>query len=202
MTWDEDYPDWFRPPKRMRSPFFNRFFEDIEKMMEETFKEVSKTIPKDLFKEYKLPDGTTVKEMGPIVYGYSMKIGPDGKPVVRQFGNIKPSMKAGMFGVPRPSLEFKDEREPLIDVATNGETVKVTAELPGVDKSDINLNCTENTLTISVRGEKRKYFKEINLPAEVDSTNASSSYKNGVLEVALPKVKSKPKPKGKEIKLD
>lgn len=36
--------------------------------------------PKDLIKEYETPEGGKVREVGPIVYGYSMTIGPDGKP--------------------------------------------------------------------------------------------------------------------------
>jgi len=31
--------------------------------------------------------------MGPFVYGYSFSMGPDGKPVIREFGNVKPSLK-------------------------------------------------------------------------------------------------------------
>ena len=82
---DEDYPEWF---KRRRKPpskdlFFgdiDRMFHEMEKMMEEEFKNFTEKVPKDYVKERKLPDGRTVKEWGPFVYGYSMKIGPDGKP--------------------------------------------------------------------------------------------------------------------------
>lgn len=42
-------------------------------------------------KERKLEDGSTVREVGPIVYGYSVKIGQDGEPIVRKFGNVDSS---------------------------------------------------------------------------------------------------------------
>ncbi|RLI41135.1 Hsp20/alpha crystallin family protein, partial [Candidatus Bathyarchaeota archaeon] len=131
----EDYPDWFR---RRRYPFFGSwFFEDIdrmfremERMMEEEFRTFSSRLPKDYVKERKLPDGTTIRELGPFVYGYSVKIGPDGKPEIREFGNVKPSR----FG-PR----IKEEREPLVDVVETDSEVHVVAELPGVEKTDIKL---------------------------------------------------------------
>jgi len=198
LSRDEDLPDWFR--RRWRFPFFDdRFFEDIDKMMEDMFKEMSSFGPKDLVRERKLPDGSTIREMGPFVYGYSMTVGPDGKPVIREFGNVKPSLKRTPFGVAKPKLEVKEEREPLVDTIVNEETVKVVAELPGVERSEINLQGTENSLTISVNTPSRKYHKELELPAEVDPDTSKASYKNGVLEVVLSR--TKPKRKGREIKI-
>ena len=198
MGWNEDYPDWFR--RRRRFPFFRSWlFEDIdemfrefERMMEEEIKELTSKIPREYIRERKLPDGTTVREWGPFVYGYSITIGPDGKPQIREFGNVKPTR----FG-PR----IREEREPLVDIyVTNGE-VKVIAELPGVNKEDIQLHGTEDTLIISVDTPERKYYKEVKLPAKVDPKGAKTSYKNGVLEVTLPK-KEERKPKGEPIKVE
>ena len=79
-----------------KDPFFgdiDRVFREMEEMMEEEFKNFTEKVPKDYVKERKLPDGSTVKEFGPFVYGYSMKIGPDGKPEIQEFGNIKKSLK-------------------------------------------------------------------------------------------------------------
>ena len=192
----EDYPDWFK--RRRRYPFFRSwFFEDIdrmfsemEKMMEEEFKTFTSRVPRDYVRERKLPDGRTAREWGPFVYGYSVKIGPDGKPEIREFGNVKPSR----FG-PR----VKKEREPLVDIIeTNGE-VHIVAELPGVEKNEIKLHGTGDTLTISVDTAQRKYYKEVTLPMEVNVKEAKTQYKNGVLEVKLPKIKEGKKPKGEPI---
>jgi len=198
MSWNEDFPEWFR--RRQRFPLFgDRFFEDVEKMMEDMIKEMSSFGPKELIRERKLPDGSTVREMGPFVYGYSMTVGPDGKPVIREFGNVKPSLKHTPFGLTKPRLEVKEEREPLVDTIVDQETVKVVAELPGVERSEINLEGTESTLTISVNNPDRKYYKELELPAEVDPNSSKASYKNGVLEVVLSK--RKPVKKGKSISI-
>jgi len=194
-----DYPDWFK--KRRRYPFFRSwFFEDIdrmfsemEKMMEEEFKTFTSKVPKDYVRERKLPDGTTVREWGPFVYGYSVKIGSNGKPEIREFGNVKQS---------RSGPRVKEEREPLIDIIETDGEVHIVAELPGVEKNDVKLHGTENTLTISVDTPQRKYYKEVTLPAKVNVKEAKTEYKNGVLEVTLPKTREEKKPEREPISID
>jgi HSP20 family protein len=198
MTWDEDFPEWFKRRSRF-SLFGNRFFEDFDRMMEDMLKEMSTAGPKELVREKKLSDGSTVREMGPFVYGYSMTVGPDGKPVIREFGNVKPSLNPTPFGPAKPRLEVKEEREPLVDTVVDQDTVKVVAELPGVERSEINLEGTENSLTISVSNHDRRYYKELELPAEVDPNSSRANYKNGVLEVVLSR--RKPVKKGKSINI-
>ena len=208
MAW-EHFPEWFRRRMR-RSPYFRSWFfgdiedmfKDIEEMMEREFKEFSTRVPKDLVRERKLPDGSTVREWGPFVYGYSMTIGPDGKPKIREFGNVKPSSKPEAFGLTKPSLDIKEEREPLVDVVDANGEIKVVAELPGVEKEDIKLHGTEDTLTITVNTPKRKYFKEVRLATRINPKEAKTKYKNGVLEVTIPKIKEKKKPSGAPIKIE
>ncbi len=190
LAWDE-FPDWFR--RKRRFPFFSGgFFDDMDQIMEEMLKEMHESIPKELIKDEKLPDGSTVKRMGPFVYGYSMTMGPNGKPVIREFGNIKPT-RTTAFGVPKRGLEVKAEREPLVDTFDENGTIKVVAEVPGIEKKDINLELTDNSLIISVNTEKRKYYKEVDLPSKVESDSAKALYVNGVLEVTLTKKQAKPK---------
>lgn len=196
---DDSYPDWTKRRRRGpfdvfdRDPFFgdiDNVFREMEKMMEEEFKTFTGKVPKDYVKERKLPDGSTVKEFGPFVYGYSMKIGPDGKPEIQEFGNIKKSLK----GLP----QVKEEREPLVDVVETNSEIRVVVELPGVEKSDIRLHGTEDSLEISVDTPHYKYGKEVTLPSKVKVKEAKSTYKNGVLEVILPKVETS-NPKGEPI---
>ena len=207
MSWDERWPDWFR---RRRRPFFgswffrdiDEMFREIEEFMEREFRELSKRVPKDLVRERRRPDGSVIREWGPFVYGYSMTIGPDGKPKIREFGNIKPGVRPGRLGFGRPSFDIREEREPLVDVIVTDGEVKAIAELPGVEKEDINLHGTEDTLTISVDTAERKYYREVDLPVKVDPKKAKSSYKNGVLEVTLPAKKEEEKPKGEPITIE
>jgi HSP20 family protein len=157
-------------------------------------------LPKELVRERKLPDGATVREMGPFVYGYSFSVGPDGKPVVREFGNVKPSIGGGPFGMGKPRLDVKEEREPLVDTIVHSDVVKVVAELPGVEKSDINLECDGRTLILKVDTEKHRYHKSLELPVEVNPDTSKASYKNGVLELILNR--KSPDNRPKQIKID
>lgn len=195
--WSE-FPERIRR-SRKRFPFYDNWFRNIDEMMEEIFKDMQKSIPNNLIKEEKLPDGSTVRRVGPVIYGYSVSLGPDGKPIIREFGNVKPSMKSEAFGGRRPSLEVKAEREPLVDTIEEDETIKVVAEVPGVEKDEIDLDCTEKTITISVDSATKKYYKTVELPSDVDPTSAQASYRNGVLEVTLNK--TKPKTKGRRIEI-
>lgn len=196
--------DWWSRWFRRRRPFFfesdfrgiNDFFKDMEEMMQREFEELSKRTPEDLVQERTLPDGTKVKRWGPFVYGYSMTIGPDGKPKVREFGNIKADTRLG-----RSQVDIREQREPLVDVMETDGEVKIIAELPGVEKKDVKLHGTENTLTISVDTSQRKYYKDVKMPTKIDPKKAKSNYKNGVLEITIPKTK-KEKPKGEPITIE
>lgn len=205
----DDWPEWFKKRKR-RNPFFgNWFFGDIEDMMKEmedmmerNFDQFRTRIPDEMKRERKLPDGSTVPEWGPFVYGYSMTIGPNGKPKIREFGNVKPSKDQETCGVNQPCLNVTQEREPLVDIVDLESEIKVIVELPGVEKEDIKLSGTEKKLTISVDTSERKYFKEIQIPDKINPKKARSSYKNGVLEVSLPKIREKKNPNGEQIKIE
>ena len=178
----DEWDRWFR----RRFPFFrggifddvDRIFREIEEMMQREFEEFSRITPKNLIRERTLPDGSKIREWGPFIYGYSVTIGPDGKPEIREFGNVKSEMKLG-----GPRINIREEREPLVDVMETNSEVKVIAELPGVEKKDIKLYGTKDTLTISVDTPERKYYKKVKLPCRVDNKSAKASYKNGVLEV-------------------
>jgi HSP20 family protein len=197
MSENDDDSEWFR---KKRFPLFrgwgfddvDKIFGEMEKMMEDGLKDFASRIPKDYVRERRLPDGRVERELGPFVYGYSMRIGPDGKPEINEFGNVKPS---------RSGPEVKEEREPLVDVIeTNGE-VRVVVELPGVEKKEIELHGTEDALTITVDNPERKYYKEVELPVKVKIKEAKTGYKNGVLEVIFPKMKDEKKPKGEPINI-
>lgn len=112
----------------------------------------------------------------PFVYGFSLRMGPDGKPVIDDFGNTSSSVDVS---------EAVETREPLVDVIEGPDTVSVTVELPGVDKDDIDLTVTERELTIHVDAEARRYYKTVDLPGAVDPDEVQATYRNGVLDVTL-----------------
>ncbi len=94
---------------------------------------------------------------------------------------------------------------PTVDIFEEGKEVVVKAEIPGVEKNDIDVSITENSLTIS--GEKKQeqkvekkdyhrversygsFSRSFRLPENVNGSKAKASFKDGVLEVRLPKTK-------------
>jgi HSP20 family protein len=181
---------------------FDEMRREMERMFEEQFKDIESKAPKELIREYQTPEGGKVKEFGPFVYGYSMTIGPDGKPKVREFGNVKSPLHGGSSGggsFTRPMIS--SEREPLADVTTTEKEVKVVVEMPGVSKEHIRINAYDNSVEITSDDPKRKYHQVIDLPTEADIQTAKSSYKNGILEIVFNK-KEQTKPKGKQINVE
>jgi HSP20 family molecular chaperone IbpA len=104
--------------------------------------------------------------------------------VSQEFESTEPSTRP----LPVAALVVREEKEPLVDIINGDGTVRVIAELPGVDRVDIRLRCSGRSLTIYVDTESRLYRKEIELPAVVDSEIGRARFMNGVLEVTLSKV--------------
>jgi HSP20 family protein len=120
------------------------------------------------------------------VSGFSVRVGPDGKPTFSSFGN-KPQVKPNPAGGKVPAI-VADEREPLTDVIEDARQVAITMELPGVEKKDINLHMTAEDLEVSVDNDLRKYHKRVHLPAKVDPKTTKATYTNGILDVTVQKV--------------
>ena len=105
--------------------------------------------------------------------------------------------------------------EPALDLYEDGNEVVVKAEMPGMTKDDIKISFADNVLTI--RGEKKQededrgkdyyrservygaFMRRVVLPTEVNAEKARALFKNGVLEIRMPKSESAKK---KEIKVD
>jgi len=109
--------------------------------------------------------------------------------------------------IPRPSLSIKGYKEPLVDVYETEDEVVVLAELPGVNKENIIVDASEDSVRISaevrkeVEEKERGYLRRereytgfkrtISLPVKVNPKRAKATYKNGVLEIHLPKLEKK-----------
>jgi HSP20 family protein len=218
---DIDNYDWFKrffgsrgfgSRDDMKGSFFDMDpFQAFEEMQEEMgrmfnqFTEIHTNAPEDLVSEYQTPDGGKVREVGPIVYGYTMTVGPDGKPKVREFGNVK-SLGGGtgrtrLGETTRNKQQITSEREPLVDVNTTDNEVKVVLEMPGVKKEEIKINAFDGSVEVIANNPQRKYHKSVELPQGVDIGTVKSTYNNGILEITFNK-KENTKPKGKEIKIE
>ncbi|MFP3985069.1 MAG: Hsp20/alpha crystallin family protein [Candidatus Bathyarchaeia archaeon] len=82
--------------------------------------------------------------------------------------------------------DVEEKPEPLTDVFDERENVKIYLELPGVDKNDIQLDVTDKFVEVKAKG----FAKRVELPAaNVNFEKTTAAYKNGVLEVIMPKLK-------------
>lgn len=106
---------------------------------------------------------------------------------------------------------------PMVDIFEEGDTIVVKSELPGMTRADIEVNLTNDTITLS--GEKKKeekiekknyyrmersygsFRRSFALPAEVQTDKAKASFKDGVLEVRIPKTEAAKK-KEHKIKIE
>ena len=141
------------------------------------------------------------QEGGPHVYGWSMRVGPDGVPHVQTFGNVRdPAMRAGRAIPGKCGISNVEEmagpggrpfgpgvREPLTDICAGDGNITVTAEMPGIEKEDIDLETGDDFLIIKVDKGDRRYYKELELPSKVVPGSARASYNNGVLEITMQK---------------
>ncbi len=163
---------WWRR-RRKKRPWLNDFFGEFDRLdgiVDETMLEFVETASE----RTKIHRG--------YLHGFSISIGPDGKPLIREFGNVQPI---------RRRTRIRKEREPLVDVIEEDKTVVIVAELLGVEKDTISVHAFQDRLTVSVEAPNQKYRKEFTLPARVTPKSACASFKNGVLEVRLKKLETK-----------
>jgi HSP20 family protein len=175
---DDIFRDIFND-NRIRDIFNDdKIMDDVKKMAEEMMK---------MF--------TNAQPGKPVVHGYKIEFGPDGKPQIEDFGNRSIRSPEGV-----PTIS--EEIEPRTDIIEGENDVAITVEIPGVEKEDINLVATEDTLEIKVDSPKRKYHKRIDLPCNVKSKSTKATYKNGILDIVLDKKEKKKDQGGFKVSIE
>ena len=93
----------------------------------------------------------------------------------------------------------KEIREPVIDIFDEEKTRKIYVELPGEEKNSIQLSIVENKAEVKAKN----FYRMIDLPTkDLDIDRTSSKYKNGVLEVTIPKKEIPPEKEPKKINIE
>lgn len=113
------------------------------------------------------------------VYGFSIRTnlgGEQGTYKVEPFGNVKRDVQTGKATV-------RETLEPLVDVFDEPDHVLVVAEMPGIGQEDVQLALHGDVLSITAVHGKKKYFKEVTLPASFPPEAMTSTCRNGVLEI-------------------
>jgi HSP20 family protein len=103
---------------------------------------------------------------------------------------------------------------PNIEISETDKAIEISAEMPGLERKDVEISIEDDTLTI--RGEKRVeekddknvqhsersygvFLRVLQLPAGIDPSSVQATMSNGVLKIAIPKP-AKPEPKKIEVK--
>ncbi|RFA28978.1 heat-shock protein Hsp20 [Alkalilimnicola ehrlichii] len=125
----------------------------------------------------------------------------------RLFDEYMPSSLIRPFRFERPGwmdvIGQAETRMPRVDVLERDKEIMMKAEIPGVDKDDLDVSVTDNTVTIKATTKHEQeeeegdyyrceisrgsYARTIALPSEVDASQAKAKFDNGVLEMTLPK---------------
>ena len=160
--------------------FFDTEIDRIFKSMSSSFFDVN-----DAFGEVKGNSNS-----GPLFYGYTMTVGPDGKPSVQEYGNVKPDHS-----------HISDAREAIVDtiVDEKEKVIKLIAEMPGVEKTDVKILFDKNVVDITAEHGEKKYHCKVPLQHKVDENSAKATYKNGILQLIFKLVVEKQTSKRVEV---
>jgi len=175
----KDEEEWFDEFRN-----FRRFFKEYDRLFEKMFEDFKGSLPvskpqelmsleKPLEKEIEKGDMKGFFRVQPI-----RGRGVTGYIAYGELSSIRTPTRA-------ENLQIVKEDEPLVDVLEEMDAVKVVAEIHGVSVNDIALNMRDNHLEIKA-GER--FSKTIEIPKKVDFARASISYKNGILQLRLPKI--------------
>ena len=115
------------------------------------------------------------------MYGFNIRTLANGTAKVEHIGHVVKKTPKG------PVVE--EVREPIVDVFDEDDHILVVAELPGIEESDVKIEVKGDILTLSAERGEKKYSKEILLPSKVKEKNLNPSYKNGILEIKLERIK-------------
>ena len=171
---------------------FNDEFNRIFKQMSSSFGNLD-----DIFEMLQNSSG----QSGPLYFGYTMTVGPDGKPVIQEYGNVKPDTlpTVDSCGCANHSQEpIAEKREPLIDTLVDDkeQTLKIVAEMPGVEKTDVKVVVDEDIIHIDAEHGEKSYHVNVPIQQTVDSDSQKATYTNGILELTF---NLDTKPKGKSV---
>ena len=129
----------------------------------------------------------------------------------------RPFSLLGPSWLPRLRMPEFEEITPTVDIFEEGHDIVMKAELPGVKKEDIEVNITDDIITLS--GEKRKeekiekknyhrlersygsFVRSFRLPTEVQTEQVKAQFKDGILEIRVPKTEEAKK-KEKKVQIE
>ncbi|MFQ5950691.1 MAG: Hsp20/alpha crystallin family protein [Candidatus Geothermarchaeales archaeon] len=168
--------------ERKRMKFLTDWFREFEKLRER----MVKSMEEEMRQLHQMAEGGQL----PGEWEFKPIEGP----------NYKGYVFRGHFGLPRGTeaqrdlrgrFEQRTSRDPLVDIVREKDATKFYFEIPGVEKDDIRLNVADGKLQVKAG----RFRKTVQIEGGLDPDKATSAYRNGVLEVKIPKTSKK---KGKK----
>lgn len=182
LSKDDFWSRWFRKNgeqpnnKEDQSEEMEEIINKIEELLDSKFKELSENNFDNQNKPKKFPFEKKDKHFGHFIYGYSVTIGPDGKPRIRQLGNLSSKRV-------QKKTKYPEKRDLLIDIIPNDKEIQVVMELPGVSEKEIKIKASQNHITVAADALKFNYYKRIQMPCLIDPKSLKTKYINGVLKI-------------------
>jgi len=164
--------------------------EFFEVLFEKIFESIKKTYISDNIEEFM--QDTNDEQFRPnrnFVQGFDLNIASHGEINAPRSENDGPVFLDGKH-------EKSEKSDFPIDIMETDEEIFVTVNIPGIEKEDIVLNVTDDSLEITINAFNLKYHKAHKLPCNVKPKETRSSYKNGVLDIIM-KRKGKKNTEGK-----
>jgi HSP20 family protein len=182
---------------------FAELYENVEwrkqdEMTTERFEDISlySNISKNVTRKYKRSKDRQIRKAYSLFYEYSETILGEEKSrkefekTARVVSNIDDSNSIADDDYDTAVFERTSSKgeDPLVEVITSKNEVKVVIEMPQVNKKVIKVNAYEGCLEVYTDNiQERKYRHVIDIPSDVDITSGKSTYRNGILEVVFRK---------------
>jgi len=173
-----------QPNKEDISEEMDEIIDKIEELLDNKFKECSENVIDCQNKRKTPPFEKKDRRFEHLIYGYSVTFGPDGKPRIRQLGNLTPKRV-------QKKTKYPKKRDLLIDVIPNDKEIQVVMELPGVSEKEIKVNASQDNVTVATYDMKFNYYKRIQMPYLIDPKSLKTKYINGVLTINTNKAEKK-----------
>jgi HSP20 family protein len=116
-----------------------------------------------------------------------------------------------------PLSTFDDLRAPMMDVADLGNKYEMKVEIPGIPKENINIDVSPTSIEISAKHETEEdennknwlrrernstsFYRSVEFPDKIKTDAVEAEFKDGVLNLTLPKSEPKPEVKSTKVKI-
>jgi HSP20 family protein len=138
------------------------------------------------------------------IYDEFQRMHEEMEQMMNHFWNYGPRDDSRLLSSGKQDVVPSNMRQAIADVYETDKEIIATVDIPGVDKKDITIDATDNSLQISVEKKKEKkedkkgvyriersyagFYRSIPLPEYADKDKVGATYNNGVLEIKIPKL--------------